>query len=727
MNPASKDKVTAHLDKNIISSIISTARASVKEPSRPFTPSDSQRTLFSNSDLARPPSSYSIKTFAKELEPLKQRPVILEPVIQTGRKVMSEDIKNPPRKPVKVIYGIPEEQYQEEDDENPTISEARDIIKTIDKIRSDTEYRNDFKNEDLQILLDNITDILAELKYSPNVPVWISRKEILKSLAFTLEYYEKDTIKIMKICKNILENVTSHDMLYRKKKKSVVTNPLALGAIKSLYQLTKCSDNDRVFEEEELIDTFYDVLLSIVSEDSYTQIGLPYEFMLYLLGSVKNITNNEEIALESCRFLSLLMPLLPTPGIDESPHPNPKHVDLLIQVSGIIKNLSNSKSLETIMELQILEKLILMIQIYNKGEILLNCLKAITKLSPEDIVNAILRPSIRTFFNIFIDSSNTLVLSRTCYILANILGVYNTEDDIAELYNIENLLYIWEENIGNTDEMSVDLLIKIIRLMANILKAKHIGLKFKPFEEVLKLLLDTLSCYKTEIYEELVLNTVACMANLLFYDLPDLDFINEHNRLVAFSKISSMVVNCNNEEIAVQALRTLANLTRHESICKELPRLFMIDALLMLLNNFCWDIVYFSLGCFINISGITKELLYSERVFDSLINFLEEVYNTEFEFSGQLCMIFCNLCYLSKGLVPWESVAGEENVKKLSDMVKEILDLKGGDEKMAKAVEIAKDLNEFMPKPLLPCMAEGCGRKFQNKELLQDHWDRRHK
>lgn len=727
MNSASKDKVTAHLDKSIISSIISTARASIKEPSRPFTPGDSQRTLFSTSDLARPPSSYSIKTFAKELEPLKQRPVILEPVIQTGRKVMSEDIKNPPRKPVKVIHEMPEEQFQEEDDENPTISEARDIINTIDKLRSDAEYRNDFENEDLQGLLDNITNILAELKYSPHVPIWISRKEILKSLAFTLEFFEKDTIKIMKICKNMLENVTSHDMLYRKKKKSVVTNPLALGAIKSLYQLTKSSENDKIFEEEELIDTFYDVLLSIVSEDSYAQIGLPYEFMLYLLGSVKNVTNNEEIAFESCKFLSVLMPLLPTPGIDESPHPNPKHVDLLIQISGIIKNLSNSKSLETIMELQILEKLILMIQIYNKGEILLNCLKAITKLSPEDIVSAILRPSIPTFFSVFANSPNSLVLSRTCYILANILGAYNTEDDLTELHSIETLLFIWEDNIGNTDEMSVDLLIKIIRLIANILKAKHIGPKFLSAEEVLKLLLDTLSRYKSEPYEELVLNTIACMANLLFYDLPDIGYVNEHNRLIAFSKVSSMVVNCYNEEIAVQALRTLANLTRHESICKELPGLFMIDALLMLLNHSCWDIVYFSLGCFINISGVTKELLYSERIFDCLISFLEEVHNTELEFSGQLCMIFCNLCCLSKGLVPWESVAGEENVKKLSDMVKEILDMRGGDDKMVKAVEIAKDLNEFMPKPLLPCMVEGCGRKFPNKELLQDHWNRRHK
>ncbi|OMJ79304.1 hypothetical protein SteCoe_20728 [Stentor coeruleus] len=726
MNSASKDKVKAHLDKSIISSIISTARASIKEPSRPFTPGDSQRTLFSNSDLARPPSSYSIKTFAKELEPLKQRPVILEPVIQTGRKVMSEDIKNPPRKPVKIIREIPEE-IQEEDDENPMINEARDIIKTIDKIRSDAEYRNCFENEKLQVLLDNITDILAELKYSPHVPIWISRKEILKSLAFTLEFFEKDTIKIMKICKNILENVTNHDMLYRKKKKSVVTNPLALGAIKSLYQLTKSSENDEIFKKEELINTFYEVLLSIISEDSYSQIGLPYEFMLYLLGSVKNVTNNEEITFQSYKFLSVLMPLLPTPGIDEFPHPNPKHVDLLIQVSGIIKNLSSSRSLQTIMELQILEKIILMIKIYNKGEILLNCLKTITKLSPEDIVNAILRPSIPTFFNIFTNSSDPLVLSRTCYILANILGDYNTENDINELDSIENLLYIWEDIIGNTDEMSVDLLIKIIRLIANILKAKHIGPKFLSAEEVLKLLLDTLSRYKIEPYEELVLNSVACMANLLFYDLPDLGYVNEHNRLIAFSKISSMVVNCYNEEIAVQALRTLANLTRHENICKELPGLFMIDALLMLLNHSCWDIVYFSLGCFINISWVTKELLYSEIIFDSLINFLDEVRNTEFEFSGQLCMIFCNLCCLSKGLVPWESVAGEENVKKLSDMVKEILDMGGDDEKLIRVVEYAKDLNEFMPKPLLPCMVEGCGRKFLNKELLQDHWNRRHK
>ena len=77
-----------------------------------------------------------------------------------------------------------------------------------------------------------------------------------------------------------------------------------------------------------------------------------------------------------------------------------------------------------------------------------------------------------------------------------------------------------------------------------------------------------------------------------------------------------------------------------------------------------------------------------------------------------------------------EGVAGEENVKKLDGLLSEILQeaksVQTDDFQFKKMIEIGDNLVSLMPKPLLPCTAEGCGRKFATAELLKDHWNRRH-
>ena len=161
-----KDKVTAHLEKNIISNIIQTARASLKEPSRPFTPGDNARTLFLNSEVTRPTSSYSIKSFSKDLEPLKQRIGMIDVPILTNRKVMTEESKFASRVPIKVI----QEPVEEKSDTEETFAEIKDLVCVLERIRHDSEACNQFDSNELDLLLENITDALAELKYIENKP-----------------------------------------------------------------------------------------------------------------------------------------------------------------------------------------------------------------------------------------------------------------------------------------------------------------------------------------------------------------------------------------------------------------------------------------------------------------------------------------------------------------------------------------------------------------------------
>jgi hypothetical protein len=728
MSNPGKDKVTAHLDKNIISNIIQTARASLKEPSRPFTPGESQRTLFSSSDVTRPPSSYSIRNLSKDLEPLKSRPVVLDPPIQTSKKPKTDELNFLPRKPVKVTQEAP--QAFDYDEENETLAELKNLMSILDKMRLHQEIRKLYETNDLDIFLDTLTNTLAALKYLESKPKWATCEEVLKMLALTLENFEKEPKKVLKIAKCLLENITKHEILYEKKKKNIIMNQLAAGAVKVIYQYSKNNQNDQIFLEENLFETVYNLLINIVSEDPYVEIDLPYDFLIFLLGILKNITNSSEIAKHSIQIISPLSSLLPTVLLDTIPHRNPKHQNLLVQVTGILKNISSSYSLEEFMSHKIIERLVLTIHLYRDLDLALNCMKAISKVSLEQPVCEVLTSCMPVFFNILAKFESPAIVIRCCYVLANILTILEDARSLTEINWVEILIGISNKSLGNQEDINIDVLVKTVRLLANLVSAPHIGDNLDCPDKLLKLLIDILCIYNVNQHEELILNTVACITNLLYFDSPGKDYISQQLRFLVFSKLSPLLVTNFNEELISETLRAFGNLTRHESICKELSTLYILDIFFILLDHSNWNVIYYDLGCLINVSSLAKELIYTEKNFDILIGMIDQTGVFEMELTNQLLMIFCNLCSLSKGLVPWESVAGEENVKKIGVITKSILDEIQNTQENNKLVEnvlsVGFALMDLMPKPLVPCSFEGCGRKFATAELLKDHWNRRH-
>jgi hypothetical protein len=740
----SKDKVKAHLDKSSIKSVLQLARASLKEPSRPFTPGEQPRSLFSNGEVTRPPSSYNLKSFTKELEPIKPKQLPLEAPLLTGRKNVHDNSKSGPRKPVKVVHNMTEKvdrivfdrnlrevldedfkssevnqgtslekseksEKVEEFEEFEEVCLASDVLKKIDRMK-------DLKNitsEDLEEILQEFSESLADLSFAP---ASVTVKQMLKSLAMTLEVFQDDLRKVLKICKCLLENVTTHDLLMlRSKKKGITTNPLALGAMKFLYQFSKNSENDLIFLSEDLLETFYSVLLSVMSEDSYQNIDLPYEFLLYMLGTLKNISNCSEVAENCFHFFKVFTSLLPNPYLEETPIASSKHSELLVQVTGILKNLTNDQSLESLLDFQILEKLAVVIFLYKDNEIQLNSYKALAKVSAQEVVSASLRPFSSVFIETIENTSDVLILTRALYLQANILSAFPTLVQVS----FNNLFYHWVKTVGKNDDLNVDLLVKITRFANNLLSFKTYTVTAQFLAELLKNLLETLARYSAGDFEELVLNSVSCISNLVYFDLPGACLLTEHDRICTLSKVSSLLVDSFNEEITAEVLRTISNLTRHESVCRQVSSLHLVEIFLLMLGHSNWNVVYFTLGCLINVSANAKEVLYCERVFEVLIDLVADVEKVEVEFCQQILMVFCNLCSTGKGIVPWTSVAGEENVVKLHEVVKRCT-------AQECLKPISEDLLIYMPKPWVSCPFPGCGRKFETDTQLSEHKKRRH-
>lgn len=104
--------LTSHLEKSIISNVIQTARACLNEPSRPYTPAEAQRTLFSQSDYAdRPPSSYIPKPVLKKARNQsldgRKEPAIIKETVKTRDLDALGSISLVPPAPIRPVKPSP--------------------------------------------------------------------------------------------------------------------------------------------------------------------------------------------------------------------------------------------------------------------------------------------------------------------------------------------------------------------------------------------------------------------------------------------------------------------------------------------------------------------------------------------------------------------------------------------------------------------------------------------
>ena len=132
MQPVRKP-ITSHLQKSIISNVIQTARACLNEPSRPFTPAEAQRALFSQNEYAnRPPSSYAPRPVLKKTRnqsvETRKEPVIITETVKTRDLDALESAMLKKSEPIRPIKPINPPEMQEFSDFQGLISLLQGLI-----------------------------------------------------------------------------------------------------------------------------------------------------------------------------------------------------------------------------------------------------------------------------------------------------------------------------------------------------------------------------------------------------------------------------------------------------------------------------------------------------------------------------------------------------------------------------------------------------------------------
>jgi hypothetical protein len=87
--------------------------------------------------------------------------------------------------------------------------------------------------------------------------------------------------------------------------------------------------------------------------------------------------------------------------------------------------------------------------------------------------------------------------------------------------------------------------------------------------EFLKSLMSAISRRSVEKSEEFILNAISCTTNMLFYDTNQTNILQDEVRGVIFETLKPHLLSTQNEEIQIESVRVISNLSRHGYLCNQ--------------------------------------------------------------------------------------------------------------------------------------------------------------
>ena len=153
-----------------------------------------------------------------------------------------------------------------------------------------------------------------------------------------------------------------------------------------------------------------------------------------------------------------------------------------------------------------------------------------------------------------------------------------------------------EEDHGSSGN-SEDVVIKIIRVIANMSINSEVGSQVAAMPEIYDNLTDILATRTIQENEELILSTLATLNNLTYYPVESEEKVAQDVNV--FSMIKGYI-DCDNLEAQIESSRVLGNLTRSPAVRDTLSSASCWSAIVALLASEHRDLIYTSVGVIVN-------------------------------------------------------------------------------------------------------------------------------
>ena len=455
--------------------------------------------------------------------------------------------------------------------------------------------------------------------------------------------------------------------------------------MKVLLVYAKEKKNDVLFKSEGLIPQLSrvlhqcyldraDVVIKLTSQTvnrkEILNEDLIYDLVNYVIGSIKCFTqSSQEVQAEAVRqryilLLSKCMQKAMGFGTNMS-----KKAQNLVQICGALRNLANEEgSQEQLVANQVIHKLVEVLEKF-KGhqELMINVSRILSKVSMDNECSYSLIKSnkLQSLIDLLSDFQTIRDFPvRISFVLANLTTYFEEAREQIALYpqSFSKILQVAltyfekEEQLvreGGNDRYIEDPknpkgepkldpvnnfaniednLIKIIRLIANLstddtFTSKHLKSQQEKLNLFMSKLVESVQRKSIQKSEEFLFNAISCCTNIMFYDVPHNQLLTQQLRVSMFQSIKPYILSTQNEELQVEAVRVLSNLSRHPSLCLEFVNdPTFLEALAVVLDHTLRDLVFYAIGIVINLTlqPDTRAKVLEKGVIAKLIDVLRD-------------------------------------------------------------------------------------------------------
>uniref|UniRef100_A0A8D2J5W0 Armadillo repeat containing 2 n=1 Tax=Varanus komodoensis TaxID=61221 RepID=A0A8D2J5W0_VARKO len=480
-----------------------------------------------------------------------------------------------------------------------------------------------------------------------------------------------------------------------------------LNVCKLVFKISRNEKNDYLIQSDRILDSLLEILRA---EDLQANT----EAFLYCMGAIKFISGNANLINEmvSKGTVEILLQLMNEINkINENDAQFSSSGHLLVQLTATLRNLVDlPQSRCKLLDYGAIPELCLMLEkrISDK-DICTNVARIFSKLSSFNDCCTALADCSRCYI-LFLALLNKhpkkqdLVI-RIIFILGNLTAKNNqAREEFFEMQGSINTLItlfqthceadsnskLWKNDseLKNHKHPSEeeDVLIKLIRVIANLSIHPRVGASLATNHHIVALLITVLEYKSVEECEELVINTTATINNLSFYQVKN-SVIREKKSYIA-ELLLKLLMSSNMDGI-LEAIRVFGNLSQYQEICDFIIQRKVYKFMIALLDAKHQDICFSACGVLLNLTvdKSRRSILNEGGGIKKLIDCLKDFGPTDWQLA---CLICKTLWNYSENITSAESCFAEDDANTLVILLASFLD-----EELALDYNIDSDLRDY--------------------------------
>ncbi|NXD08235.1 ARMC2 protein, partial [Nothocercus nigrocapillus] len=452
-----------------------------------------------------------------------------------------------------------------------------------------------------------------------------------------------------------------------------------LSVCKLAFKICRNEKNDYIIQNDRLLDCLLEVL---GTEDLQKN----NEALLYCMGAVKFMSGNavllnEMVNKQAVETLLQLMKKINNIKENDTNFSNLGH--LLVQLTATLRNLADlpQARCQLVSNGAIPELCVALEQHVNDADVCTYIVRILSKLSSYNDFCAALADCSRCYV-LFLALLNKYqrkqdLIVRIVFILGNLTAKNNhaREQFFKEKGSVNTLISLFqtyykldvnaeEESCGKQEEKknpkhpseAEDVLMKLIRVLANLSIHPSVGAALAAAHPVAELLVTVLEYKSIDDCEELVINAAAAINNLSYYKVRGSAI--EDKKLHIAEMLLKLLMS-NSMDGVVEAVRVFGNLSQDHEIRDFIVQKKIYKFTIALLDAKNQDVCYSACGVLLNLTvdKNRRALLKEEGGIGKLIDCLEDFGPADWQLA---CLICKTLWNYSENIISTASCFGED-------------------------------------------------------------------